>query len=101
MVMQRGGCVYIMANTYNNVLYTGVTSDIIGRIWEHKNNVYPGSFTSRYKCYKLVYYLYYPHIEEAIAAEKLIKGGNKRNKHQLIFSLNPEWRDLYEDLIKE
>jgi len=101
MVMQRGGCVYIVTNKLNKVLYTGVTSDIIGRIWEHKNKIYPNSFTSRYNCNKLVYYLFYQHIEEAIDAEKLIKGGSREYKKPLINSLNPEWKDLYEDLIKE
>jgi putative endonuclease len=69
MVFQRGGCVYIITNKLNKVLYTGVTSDIINRIWEHKNKTYPNSFTSKYNCDKLVYYLFYSHIEEAIAAE--------------------------------
>ncbi|MDR6945217.1 GIY-YIG nuclease family protein [Mucilaginibacter pocheonensis] len=68
MVFQRGGCVYILTNKLNKVLYTGVTADIVSRIWEHKNKIYPNSFTSKYNCDKLVYYLFYTHIEEAIAA---------------------------------
>jgi putative endonuclease len=91
MVFQRGGCVYIMANKYNSVLYTGVTSDITGRIWEHKNKHHPNSFTAKYNCDKLVYYFFYPHIEEAIAEEKRIKGSSKEHKRQLIQSLNPKW----------
>ncbi|RYY33638.1 MAG: GIY-YIG nuclease family protein [Sphingobacteriaceae bacterium] len=101
MVFQRGGCVYILANKMHTVFYVGVTSDITGRIWEHKNKVYPSSFTAKYNCDKLVYYSFYPHIEEAIAVEKTIKGGNRNYKKQLVHSLNPEWKDLYEDLIKE
>jgi putative endonuclease len=90
MVFQRGGCVYIMTNKLHTVLYVGVTSDLINRIWEHKNNAHPTSFTARYKCHKLAYYFFYPHIEEAIAAEKSIKGNNREYKKQLIYSLNPE-----------
>lgn len=99
--MQRGGCVYIMTNRLHTVLYTGVTSDIIGRAWEHKNKIYPGSFTAKYNCNKLVYYYFYFHIEEAIAAEKLIKGTGRAKKIALINEINPEWMDLYDDLIKE
>jgi len=101
MVFQRGGCVYIVTNKVHSVLYTGVTSDIISRTWEHKNKTYPNSFTAKYGCDKLVYYLAYPHIEEAIAAEKQIKATNRNSKIKLINELNPAWKDLYEDLIKE
>jgi putative endonuclease len=101
MVMQRGGCVYIITNKNNSVLYTGVTSDIIGRIFDHKNKTYPQSFAAKYNCNKLVYYLFYPHIEEEIPAEKALKGGNWQAKVKLIDELNPEWRDLYDDLIKD
>jgi putative endonuclease len=89
MVFQRGGCVYIITNIEHAVLYTGVTSDIITRIWQHKNKIYPNSFTAKYNCNKLVYYQSYAHIEEAIAAEKLIKGGSRQSKLNLIGSLNP------------
>ncbi|MDT3405045.1 GIY-YIG nuclease family protein [Mucilaginibacter terrae] len=99
--MERGGCVYIMTNKRHSVFYTGVTSDIVSRIWQHKNNVHPNSFTAKYHCHKLVYYFAYAHIEEAIAAEKLIKGGNRQSKIDLIVALNPDWKDLYEELIAE
>lgn len=98
--MQRGGCVYIMTNKLHTVLYTGVTSDIISRVCQHKNKVYPKSFIAKYNCNKLVYYRFYPHIEEAIAAEKSIPGGNGKNKMNLINALNPGWNDLYNDLLK-
>jgi putative endonuclease len=98
--MERGGCVYIVTNKRHSVYYTGVTSDIIGRIWEHKNNVYPNSFTAKYHCDKLVYCNFY-HIEEAIAAEKQIKGGSRQRKIDLIISLNPEWNDIYDDLVNQ
>jgi len=101
MVFARGGCVYILTNKIHTVLYTGVTSDITGRIWEHKNKTYPNSFTSKYNCDKLVYYYFYPDIEEAIAAEKLIKGSSREYKINLVNSINPEWKDLYDDLMRE
>ena len=99
--MVRGGCVYIMTNKTHSVLYTGVTSDIIVRVWKHKNKFYPKSFTAKYNCDKLVYYFFYSRIEEAIAAEKSIQAGSRKNKINLINSINPEWLDLYDDLIKE
>ena len=101
MAFERGGCVYILTNKIHTVLYTGVTSGIRSRIWEHKNKVYPNSFTSKYNCDKLVYYYFYPHIEEAIAAEKLIKGCSREYKINLINSINSDWKDLYDDLMEE
>src|SRR5690606_39223973 len=96
--MEVGGCVYIMTNFTNTTLYVGVTADIRNRAWEHKNKWYPNSFTSKYKCFKLVYYRFYPSIEEAINEEKRIKGGSRKKKISLIEALNPEWSDLYEGL---
>jgi putative endonuclease len=101
MVFQRGGGVYIITNKRHSVLYTGVTSDIIARIYEHKNKTYPNSFTARYNCDKLVCYALYSNIEEAIAAEKAIKGSSKIYKQGLINELNPQWIDLYEALVNE
>lgn len=96
--MERGGCVYIMTNVFNNIYYTGVTSDLRSRVSEHKNSIYPKSFTSKYKCYKLVYFEFFLHIEEAIDEEKRIKGGNRQQKINLIKALNPNWLDLFETL---
>ena len=87
-----------MANKRNGTLYTGVTSDIKRRVWEHKNSVYSNCFTSQYKCYLLVYYYSFRRIEEAIAEEKRIKGGNRKKKLKLIEDLNPNWKDLWEDI---
>jgi len=101
MVFQQGGCVYILTNQYHSVFYVGVTSDLTGRIWDHKNKTYPNSFTAKYNCNKLVYYEFYPRIEEAIAAEKALKGGNRKSKLNLINSMNPTWLDLYDRLINE
>ncbi|PJJ83193.1 GIY-YIG nuclease family protein [Mucilaginibacter auburnensis] len=78
--MIRGGCIYIMTNKTHSVLYIGVTSNLLSRAWEHKNKVYPTSFTAKYNCNKLVYYCFYPHIEEAISAEKALKGSNRKHK---------------------
>src|ERR1017187_9950160 len=93
-----GGCVYIVTNKWNKVLYTGVTSNLSSRIYEHKTRKYPYSFTAKYNCEKLVYYYFYPRIEEAISVEKQIKAGSRQKKIDLVNSMNPEWRDLYEDL---
>ena len=101
MVSQQGGCVYIMTNKYNSVLYTGVSSELIARVWHHKNKTYPDSFTARYNCYKLVYYCFYSRIEEAIAVEKAIKGSSREYKKQLVTSMNPDWKDLYDGLLEE
>ncbi|MGB1041502.1 MAG: GIY-YIG nuclease family protein [Flavobacteriales bacterium] len=65
--------VYIMSNRHRNVLYIGVTSNLYKRVWEHKNHVYKGSFTSRYNCDFLVYYEYYDNMIEAISREKQLK----------------------------
>jgi len=101
MVIERGGCVYITTNKLHTVFYTGVTSDLRGRIWEHKNKTYPNSFTARYNCDKLVYYYFYSTIDEAIPVEKLIKGGSRDSKKQLVQQMNPDWIDLYDEVIKE
>lgn len=87
-----------MANSFNTVFYMGVTSDLQGRVWQHKNNEFSNSFTSRYKCCKLVYYAFFFGIEEAINEEKRIKEGNRQQKIDLIVSKNPNWIDLYDGL---
>ncbi|WP_316830056.1 GIY-YIG nuclease family protein [Pedobacter aquatilis] len=96
--MERGGCVYIMTNSFNNVLYVGVTSYLQNRIWQHKNNDFLKSFTSKYKCYKLVYFMFFPTIDDAISEEKRLKGGSRQQKINLIERLNPSWKDLYDNL---
>jgi len=100
MVFKSGGCVYIMTNKMHTVLYIGVTSDIVSRTWQHKNKVYPKSFTAKYNCDKLVYYLFYPHIEEAISAEKSLKERSRNYKSDLISSFNHDWKDLYDSLLE-
>ena len=101
MVFERGGCIYIMANKTHSVLYVGVTSDLLTRVWQHKNKVHSKSFTAKYNCIHLVYYCAYSTIVEAIAAEKLLKGGSRQAKINLINSLNPTWIDLYDGLLND
>ncbi|MDB5223815.1 MAG: putative endonuclease containing a domain [Chitinophagaceae bacterium] len=96
--MKRGGCVYIITNQYNKVLYTGVTAELRARIWEHKTKFYPESFTAKFNCNKIVWYEVLSQIEEAIEREKQIKGGSRKDKEALIQKLNPTWRDLWEDI---
>tara|TARA_Y100001972_G_C7580359_1_gene291125 strand:- start:202 stop:501 length:300 start_codon:yes stop_codon:yes gene_type:complete len=98
--MVRGGLVYITTTRRNTVLYTGVSSDLPGRVYDHKTKEFPKSFTSRYNVDKLVFYEEHPTIEEAIAREKEIKGWIRAKKIKLIESMNPEWRDLYEDVME-
>ncbi len=96
--MEIGGCVYIMSNLRNTTLYTGVTSDLYNRVIEHKEGKYSKSFTARYNITKLVYYEVYHSIVEAIDREKQIKAVSRRNKENLINSINPSWRDLFDDI---
>lgn len=98
--MVKGGYIYILTNINNTTLYVGVTSDIITRIHEHKEKVYPKSFTSRYNFNKLVYYESFSTIDEAILREKQLKAGSRQRNIQLIESVNPEWLDLYPDILK-
>ena len=85
--------IYIMTNKSNNVLYTGVTSDLKKRVYEHKVKLLEG-FTKKYNAGKLVYYEIYEDIQSAIAREKQIKGGSRQRKIDLIESINPNWEDL-------
>ena len=90
--------VYIMTNK-SRTLYTGVTGDLVRRVYEHKNDL--GSvFTKKYNVHKLVYYEVGDSIHSAIAREKQIKGGSRKKKVDLINSLNPKWKDLYEEISK-
>ncbi len=98
--MKKGGSVYILTNVHDQVLYTGVTSNLVNRISEHRAGKYDKSFSSRYNVTKLVYFANFHTIVEAIAEEKRIKGGSRAKKILLIQSINPEWRDLWEDISK-
>ncbi len=89
----------MLTNQYHTVLYTGVTSDLARRLWEHQTHRFAGAFTSRYKTYILVYYKGFHTIEEAIAREKQIKAGSRKKKDELIKGFNPEWKDLTNQFI--
>ncbi|MDH3901063.1 MAG: GIY-YIG nuclease family protein [Gammaproteobacteria bacterium] len=89
--------VYIMASQRNGTLYIGVTSNLIKRIYEHKNNCAEG-FTKKYDVHCLVYYEETPDIVSAITREKQIKKWNRQWKIELIENNNPEWNDIYSDL---
>lgn len=90
--------VYLLASKRNGTLYTGVTSDLVKRIWQHKNDLADG-FTKQYSVHLLVYYELAEEMAAAIAREKQIKGGSRARKLALIESMNPEWRDLYDDIL--
>ena len=95
--MQTESYVYLLANKHNNVLYTGVTNDLIRRVYEHKNKMVAG-FTQKYNVDRLVYFEVCSGIVVAIEREKQIKGWSRKKKQELINSLNPEWDDLYRSL---
>jgi putative endonuclease len=86
--------VYIMANRKHGAVYTGVTDDPIGRVWQHKNHAFKDSFTDRYDCEKLVWYEVHEDVQAAIIREKRIKEWKRAWKERLIEELNPDWRDL-------
>lgn len=96
--MERGGAVYILTNKDHSVLYTGLTSDLKSRLFDHKERKYPQSFTAKYNITKLVYYKNFHDIEETIAEEKRIKGGSRKTKIELIENINPKWKDLSDQL---
>ncbi|HET7175279.1 MAG TPA: GIY-YIG nuclease family protein [Gammaproteobacteria bacterium] len=91
-------CVYILASDRNGTLYTGVTSDLAKRIWEHKNGSMEG-FTKKYDVHTLVWYEQHETMESAINREKAIKEWQRAWKLRLIEESNPEWRDLYPDIV--
>ena len=96
--MTRLPTVYILASSRNGTLYVGVTSDIVKRIWEHKNDCVEG-FTKRYGIHRLVWYEQHDTMEAAITREKAIKEWQRRWKLEIIERFNPEWKDLYIDLL--
>lgn len=86
-----------MSNVGKSVIYIGVTSNLTKRVWEHKTGQYPDSFSSRYKLNRLVYWEEYDDIRDAIAREKQLKAGPRKNKVALIVKENKEWEDLSKD----
>ena len=96
--MEKIFCVYILTNKKRGVLYVGVTSDLPKRMYEHRNKVKEG-FTKKYNLTKLVYYEAFGDAENAIHREKCIKEWQRKWKVDLIEKTNPDWRDLYPDII--
>jgi putative endonuclease len=92
--MEKGGYIYILTNKNRTVLYTGVTSNLANRLYEHQNGSYKTSFTYKYNVKELVYYEEFLSIEEAIFREKQIKAGSRQKKLDMINHLNPRWEDL-------
>lgn len=90
--------VYILTNDRRTTLYTGVTNDLVRRIHQHKQKAIP-DFTSRYNLDRLVYYEDTNDVVAAITREKQIKAGSRRRKIDLVNRLNPDWRDLYDDIV--
>ncbi len=90
--------VYIMASGRNGTLYTGVTSDLIARVWQHKNSVVEG-FTEKYDVHMLVYFEQHGDMLSAIEREKRIKKWSREWKLRLIEKHNPAWKDLYEEIV--
>jgi putative endonuclease len=89
--------VYIMASKRNGTLYTGVTSSLVHRAWQHREGVSDG-FTKRYGCKLLVWFEIHATMPDAIAREKQIKGGSRAKKLALIETTNPDWRDLFPEI---
>jgi len=96
--MEKLPAVYILASQRNGTLYVGVTSNLVKRVWEHKNDQVEG-FSRRYGVHMLVYYEILDAMDAAITREKQIKAGSRAKKLRLIESMNPEWNDLYASIV--
>ena len=98
MVVDKQPCVYILASKRNGTLYVGVTSDVVKRAWEHRNGLIDG-FTKKYSIHGLVYYELHENMLAAITREKQIKKWNRAWKLRLIEQGNPQWRDLWSEIV--
>lgn len=96
--MEKGGFVYIMANRRNGTIYIGVTSNLIKRVWEHREGAADG-FTKKYGCKMLVWYQKFDDIEDAIKREKQMKEWKRLWKLREIEEMNPDWNDLFESVV--
>ncbi len=94
----KNPCVYILASKRFGTLYVGVTSDLVKRVWEHRTDAVAG-FTKRYRVHDLVWYEQHATMDSAILREKVLKAWRRDWKFNLIESMNPEWRDLYADIL--
>ena len=91
--------VYMMTNAHKSVLYTGITNDLVRRVYEHKHHMDKGSYTDKYNAEYLVFYESTSDVTAAIEREKQIKGWNRKRKDKLVASKNPGWVDLYETIL--
>ena len=91
--------VYMLTNNHKNLLYVGITNDLVRRIYEHKHHLDKGSYTDRYNIENLIYYESTSDVKEAIEREKQIKGWNRKRKEKLIATKNPTWDDLYGSIL--
>ena len=98
--MKSGGYVYILTNKPMGTLYIGSTTDLVGRIWQHKNKSIPG-FTSKYNIDKLVYYEWHDSLNDMVLRERQLKKWNRNWKYRLIIQKNPDWNDLYNDILSQ
>jgi len=96
--MEKLPAVYIVASQRNGTLYVGVTSNLVKRIWQHKNDQVEG-FTRLYGVHSLVYFEVADTMDAAISREKQIKAGSRAKKLKLIEAVNPEWNDLYDSIV--
>ena len=96
--MNKQPAVYMLASKRNGTLYIGVTSDLVKRIWQHKNNMVEG-FTERYGVHQLVWYELHENMQSALEREKRMKGWKRKWKLELIESANPNWKDLYHTIV--
>jgi putative endonuclease len=96
--MNKKPAIYLLTNKSHGTLYTGVTSDLPKRVWQHRNGISKG-FCTKYNLTKLVYFELLEDMYQAISREKQVKAGSRKAKIKLIESINPIWRDLYQDII--
>lgn len=96
--MPKQPCVYILASKRNGTLYTGVTSDLIKRVWQHKHDIAEG-FTQKHQVHTLVWYELHDNMLTAIEREKSIKNWTRKDKLRMIEGFNPKWLDLYTSII--
>jgi putative endonuclease len=96
--VEKRPCVYVLASRRNGTLYTGVTGDLVKRVYEHKNDLADG-FTKKYNVHLLVYFELHEDMNAAITREKQIKKWNRAWKLELIEKRNPDWKDLYDEIV--
>jgi putative endonuclease len=95
--MNKQPAIYILTNKTRGTIYTGVTSNLVKRVWQHKNKI-TGGFTGKYNLTMLVYYELHHDMYQAIQREKQIKAGSRMKKIKLIDNFNPTWKDLYDEI---